>query len=73
MSSGNSDAMEERRRPTRWWYALLALPFLGLLYPPLYARHSPELFGFPFFYWYQLLWVPVAAALTWAVYRALRR
>jgi Protein of unknown function (DUF3311) len=65
--------MEERRRPSRWWYALLVLPFVGLLYPPLYARHDPELFGFPFFYWYQFLWVPVAALLTWAVYRALRR
>jgi hypothetical protein len=65
--------MEERRRPSRWWYALLALPFLGLLYPPLYARDSPELFGFPFFYWYQFLWVPVTALLTWTVYRAMRR
>jgi hypothetical protein len=65
--------MEERRRPSRWWYVLLALPFLGLLYPPLYATHSPELFGFPFFYWYQLAWVPAAALLTWLVYRAMRR
>jgi Protein of unknown function (DUF3311) len=65
--------MEERRRPSRWWYVLLALPFLGLLYPPLYAKHSPELFGFPFFYWYQFAWVPIAALLTWTVYRAFRR
>jgi hypothetical protein len=65
--------MEERRRPSRWWYALLVLPFAGLLYPPLYARDSPELFGFPFFYWYQFAWVPTAALLTWIVYRALRR
>jgi hypothetical protein len=65
--------MEERRPPSRWWYALLALPFAGLLYPPLYARDSPELFGFPFFYWYQFAWVPAAALLTWIVYRALRR
>jgi uncharacterized protein DUF3311 len=65
--------MEERRRPSRWWCVLLALPFLGLLYPPLYAKHSPELFGFPFFYWYQFAWVPIAALLTWTVYRAFRR
>jgi hypothetical protein len=65
--------MEERRRPSRWWYVLLVPPFVGLLYPPLYAKHDPELFGFPFFYWYQLAWVPVAALLTWAVYRAVRR
>jgi len=24
-----------RREPSRWWYALLSLPLLGLLYPPL--------------------------------------
>jgi Protein of unknown function (DUF3311) len=63
----------ERRHPSRWWYVLLVLPFAGLLYPPLYARDSPELFGFPFFYWYQFAWVPAAALLTWIVYRALRR
>lgn len=65
--------MEERRRRSRWWYALLVLPFAGLLYPPLYASDSPELFGFPFFYWYQLIWVPVTSLLTFAVYRATRR
>jgi hypothetical protein len=60
-------------RRARGWYLLLVLPFLGLLYPPLYAHHDPELFGFPFFYWYQLAWVPVAAVLTFVVYRKVRR
>ena len=52
------------RAPSRWWYALLALPLLGLLYPPLYARRDPELAGIPFFYWYQFAWVLGAAVLT---------
>ena len=39
--------MEERRRPSRWWYALLALPFAGLLYPPLYARRQPGALRLP--------------------------
>jgi hypothetical protein len=56
----------------RRWYALLALPFLGLLYPPLYATEDPELFGFPFFYWYQFVWVPLTAGLTYLVYRKTR-
>jgi Protein of unknown function (DUF3311) len=56
----------------RLWYLLLGLPFLGLLYPPLYATEGPELFGFPFFYWYQFAWVPVTAALTYFVYRKTR-
>jgi hypothetical protein len=56
----------------RRWYLLLAVPFLGLLYPPLYATEDPELFGFPFFYWYQFAWVPVTAGLTYFVYRMTR-
>jgi hypothetical protein len=56
----------------RRWYVLLVLPFLGLLYPPLYATEDPELFGFPFFYWYQFAWVPLTAGLTYFVYRKTR-
>ncbi len=50
---------------------LLLLPVIGLLAVPLYDRLTPRLFGFPFFYWYQLAWVPVTAALTALV--AIRR
>ena len=60
-------------RPSRWWYALLALPLLGLLYPPLYATRDPELAGIPFFYWYQFAWVVVAAILTLVVYVKTKR
>ena len=63
----------EGRRPSRWWYALLALPLLGLLYPPLYATRDPELAGIPFFYWYQFGWVIAAAIITLVVYLATRR
>jgi hypothetical protein len=59
--------------PSRWWYALLGLPLLGLLYPPLYATRDPELAGIPFFYWYQFAWVLVAVVLTVVVYLATRR
>ena len=57
---------------SRLWYFLLVLPFAGLLYPPLYAREHPELFGFPFFYWYQFAWVIAAAAITLLVYALTR-
>ena len=49
---------------------LLLIPFVFLLWVPLYNMREPALFGFPFFYWYQLAWVPVSALLTWIVYRA---
>jgi len=47
----------------RGWYSLLALPFAGTLIPSLYNHARPALFGIPFFYWYQLAWVLVTAAL----------
>jgi hypothetical protein len=59
-------------RRSRWWYVLLALPFAGLLWVPFYASEEPTLWGIPFFYWYQLVWVPVTALLIGIVYRKVR-
>jgi Protein of unknown function (DUF3311) len=50
------------------WNWLLVLPALALLFPALYARQTPTLFGFPFFYWYQFAWVLLTAAITALVY-----
>jgi hypothetical protein len=50
------------------WYWLLLVPLLGLLIPTLYNQADPQLFGIPFFYWYQLAWVPLSVAMTWLVY-----
>lgn len=54
----------------RAWYWLLIVPFIATLWPPFYARHDPVLWGFPFFYWYQLLWVVITAIIVWVVYVA---
>jgi hypothetical protein len=60
-------------RRTRWWViVLLALPYAGLCFPGLYARATPVLFGFPFFYWYQFAWVVLTSFLLYLVYRQLR-
>jgi len=56
----------------RLWYWLLAVPFAGTLLPPLYAHSTPALFGFPFFYWYQILWIVLSALIVWVVYAATR-
>jgi len=40
---------------------LLAVPCLLALAVPLFNMTSPELFGIPFFYWFQLLLIPVSA------------
>lgn len=54
------------------WLLLLLLPYFALLFPQIYARATPTLFGFPFFYWYQFAWVLLASALIGLVYRKTR-
>jgi hypothetical protein len=60
-----------KQRSASWLWFLLLIPYVGLLWVPFYNHVEPRLFGFPFFYWYQLLWVPISALLTWIVYRGL--
>ena len=57
----------QKRHPVR---ILFALPFVAMLGVSSYNRVTPELFGFPFFYWYQLLWVLISAAIAGIVYKA---
>lgn len=61
------------RSASRRWYWLLILPLLGTLIPPIYNVEDPKLIGLPFFYWYQLAWVPISVAITTVVYRKTRR
>ena len=56
----------------RLWYWLLIVPFAATLVPQIYARSAPALFGFPFFYWYQMLWIVLSALIVWIVYSATR-
>ena len=48
---------------------VLAIPVVALLWVDSYATVEPMLAGFPFFIWYQFLWVFLCAACTWAAYR----
>jgi Protein of unknown function (DUF3311) len=52
---------------------LLALPLIALALVPAYAKRTPELWGMPFFYWYQFLWVFLASAFTWSAYVVITR
>jgi Protein of unknown function (DUF3311) len=51
---------------------LLVVAIMGTLWVPIYARSMPELGPFPFFYWYQLIWVPLTAVILWICYLLLR-
>ena len=63
-----------RLSPTKIVVGLILL--VGIVAPLLvgtYDRVEPRLFGFPFFYWYQLLWVFIAAALVGLSFVLLKR
>ena len=62
----------ENKPRNRGWLLLLVLPYLGLCFPQLYARATPELIGFPFFYWYQFAWVVLASSLMFVVYHKVK-
>ena len=47
---------------------LLIVPFIGTLWVSSYASLQPELWGVPFFYWYQFLWIIITSLLTGLVY-----
>ncbi|GAB2829599.1 DUF3311 domain-containing protein [Streptomyces daliensis] len=60
--------------PTRVVAGLcLFAPFVAILWVGSYARVEPTLIGIPFFYWYQMLWVLIACALTIVAYGLARR
>jgi membrane protein implicated in regulation of membrane protease activity len=61
-----------RLRTANAWYALLAIPIVAMLLVPTYASTAPTLAGVPFFYWYQLAWVPLSVAITYLVYTRTR-
>jgi Protein of unknown function (DUF3311) len=50
----------------------VAAPFIALLWVSRYASLGPRLWGIPFFYWYQMMWVPLAGVLTIIAYVLLR-
>jgi hypothetical protein len=58
------------RSPVVW---LLLVPVVLVLWPPLFNKVSPTLFGIPFFYWYQLAVIPIGVICTTIVYRATTR
>ena len=58
------------RSPWNW---LLLVGIVLPLLVPIYNKVEPTLFGWPFFYWFQLLLVGVGVLVTSIVYRMTRR
>jgi len=60
--------------PTRVIIGLcLFIPFVAMLWVSSYARVEPTFIGLPFFYWYQMLWVPLSAVMTIIAYQLVKR
>lgn len=71
---------EPPRRPPRLSPAtsavvavLLLVPCIALAIVPVYSRETPKIWGWPFFYWYQLMWVIITPILTYAAYLIIKR
>ena len=47
---------------------LLLIPIVALMWVTTYNKEEPRLAGFPFFIWYQMLWVFLCSALTYTAY-----
>jgi hypothetical protein len=61
----------KKKTPGRWRYwprLLFLIPFVAMLWVPFYNRLEPELGGIPFFYWYQLGWILLSAAIVLLVH-----
>ena len=59
------------RKHTGTWIViavLLAAAVISTLWVPFYNHLTPTLGDFPFFYWYQLMWVPIVAILAAVAY-----
>jgi hypothetical protein len=54
-------------------YTLLLGECLVILVPSVYGRATPKLFGIPFFYWFQLLWIIVGMIVTGIAYLLVQR
>ncbi|MFY9651845.1 MAG: DUF3311 domain-containing protein [Trebonia sp.] len=54
-------------------FVLVTAAILGTLIVPIYARITPKLGDFPFFYWYQLIYMPVVALVLWITMLLQRR
>ncbi|MGH3767517.1 MAG: DUF3311 domain-containing protein [Pseudonocardiaceae bacterium] len=49
------------------WNLLLLVPLVALV-TPLFNRDEPRVFGFPFFYWMQFLFIPLGVVCVAVVY-----
>jgi MFS superfamily sulfate permease-like transporter len=69
MSETTTSPPGREREGLRWnaWNLLLLVPFL-MIVTPWWNSVQPMVFGMPFFYWIQFVFVVVGVACVWLVY-----
>src|SRR4051812_37673964 len=72
-NDGPPDAVAPQRSDRSPWNWLLLVPIVVPLLVPLYNATDPTIFGWPRFYWLQLVFVALGVATTALVYRMTRR
>lgn len=68
----SSPAPSPGRSTRPLWLLVGALLAVGIVVPLLvwlYDTETPNLWGFPFYYWFQFLLIPVVSALTYVAFR----
>lgn len=61
-------ANKHKSKGLRPLYLLLLIPYLAMMWVPSYNRIEPQIAGIPFFYWYQLAWIVLGAAVMLPIY-----
>jgi Protein of unknown function (DUF3311) len=54
-------------------FVLVVGAIMGTLIVPIYDSETPKLGAWPFFYWYQLVYMPVVAVALWTAMLLQRR
>jgi hypothetical protein len=72
MSDLSPPALPARSDRTPWNWLLL-IPIVLPLLTFIYNRETPTLLGFPFFFWFQMLFAPLAVVVSVAVLYLARR
>ena len=57
-----------RQRRLKPIHLLLLVPYVAVLAVPFFNAREPAIAGIPFFYWYQMLWIPLGALLLLPVF-----
>jgi hypothetical protein len=52
---------------------LIAAAIVGTLWVPFYARITPKVGDFPFFYFYLLIYMPITSVLLWLAIQLQKR